>query len=158
MERRRSSKPSGDGGVIPEPEPAHLASDHGSDDEREATEMREGARASSVRRVNPGEDMWYPVRKWWRENIRLSVPSVDCRDHYGQSFTASLTKKLMERGTCSRFPALHRYSTLLANHAPFYVDIRSISQMQLSQMQPRVEVRLETPTNANLIQQTSVHF
>lgn len=83
MQQRRSHEPSGDGNVIPEPEPAHLANDHGSDDEREATELREGA-LPSERRPKPGDGKWYPVRKWWREHVRLSVPSVDCRDHYGE--------------------------------------------------------------------------
>lgn len=83
MQRRRSYEPSGDISAIPEPEQAHLVKDRESDDEREATELRQGA-LPSTRSSNHEGERWHPLRQWWRQNVRLSVPSADCRDHYGE--------------------------------------------------------------------------
>ncbi|CZT19489.1 uncharacterized protein RCC_05340 [Ramularia collo-cygni] len=86
MQRRRPSQPSGDSTAIPEPEPAHLANGHGSDDDHEVTEMRDNA-LPSTRSSRSDNKTRSPLRKWWRENVRLSVPSVDCRDHYANERT-----------------------------------------------------------------------
>ena len=87
------------------PEPAHVresreqrrlseVSTSDDDDEREATELRSVSHDSGVvvrprvsRVLSPGKPQthWYdPVRRYWRHEIRISVPHVDCRDHLGR--------------------------------------------------------------------------
>ncbi|EGP87391.1 uncharacterized protein MYCGRDRAFT_93582 [Zymoseptoria tritici IPO323] len=79
---RRSYEASGDIPSIPEPEPAHLHSGDSSDDEREATELRDVWRPAVRRNVRPAH--WYDgLQRWWKRNVYLSVPHVDCRDHLG---------------------------------------------------------------------------
>lgn len=93
--------------ILPqEPAPAHLreshearrpssastVSDHAlsSDDDREATELRPVVpTARPLSRVlspdTPPQPRWYdPVKRYWRHEIRISVPHVDCRDHLGE--------------------------------------------------------------------------
>lgn len=74
------------------PSSASTASDHApssDDDDREATELRpvtHGAPRLS-RILSPGTPAqhWYdPVKRYWRHEIRISVPHVDCRDHLGE--------------------------------------------------------------------------
>lgn len=74
---------------------ATTVSDHesSSEDEREATELTavrpappQGQRPKLSRVLSPGKPLkhWYdPVKRYWRHEIRISVPHVDCRDHLG---------------------------------------------------------------------------
>ena len=83
------------GDVIQRPEPVHTPDqyDTETDSELEATELRHMSqeierlpRLSHV--LSPGQPMvhWYdPVKKFWRHQIRISVPHDDCRDHLGES-------------------------------------------------------------------------
>ncbi|GAB7363525.1 hypothetical protein MBLNU230_g3794t1 [Neophaeotheca triangularis] len=75
--------------TIPEPEPAHLNPEHhGSDDEREATELRDTSHLSRPEHQPPQQQHWYtPVQQFWRHQIQLSVPHVDCRDHLANERT-----------------------------------------------------------------------
>lgn len=50
--------------------------------------MRDSARPFASDSRSGEEKSWYTLRRWWRENVRLSVPSADCRDHYGESISA----------------------------------------------------------------------
>ncbi len=73
-----------------EPEPTHRHdSQHISDDELEATELRHmrGDKPRLSRVLTPGKPMlhWYdPLKRLWRHHIRMSVPHDDCRDHLGE--------------------------------------------------------------------------
>ena len=100
MEPSRASHPGGDHTAVSQPEPALVRRNlhtHGADEgdeadnnEREATELH-GIRNPTVRSdthiVNPDRPVrryWYdPARRLWRNNIQISVPHVDCRDHLG---------------------------------------------------------------------------
>lgn len=91
MDGKPQDEASGD--VIQRPEPAHSIERYetDSDDELEATELRELdeeterlPRLSHV--ISPHKPMihWYdPVKKFWRHYVRISVPHDDCRDHLG---------------------------------------------------------------------------
>ena len=94
MDKKPQDEASGD--VIQRPEPAHSIERYDTesdDDELEATELREISeesermpRLSHV--ISPQKPMirWYdPVKKFWRHNVRISVPHDDCRDHLGES-------------------------------------------------------------------------
>jgi hypothetical protein len=97
MDDKPQDEASGD--VVQRPEPAHSPPhsleryETESDDELEATELRqlsqEIERLPPVSHViSPGQPMihWYdPVRKFWRHEVRISVPHEDCRDHLGES-------------------------------------------------------------------------
>ena len=101
MQGSRSREFSGD--PVSEPEEAHLREeyetqeydteeDDSEDDELEATELRHvnnaRSRAPRLSRVLSSERPqvhWYdPVKKFWRHEIRIAVPHVDCRDHLGR--------------------------------------------------------------------------
>jgi hypothetical protein len=81
--------------VIQRPEPVHGIEQYetDSDNELEATELRHLSqeverlpRLSHV--ISPGKPMvyWYdPIKKFWRHEVRISVPHDDCRDHLGES-------------------------------------------------------------------------
>lgn len=78
--------------TVHEPEPAHIdEARHQSDDELEATELRPVVRCDKPRLsrvITPGQPMvhWYdPFKRFWRHEIRVSVPHDDCRDHLGES-------------------------------------------------------------------------
>ncbi|KAK5171946.1 uncharacterized protein LTR77_003583 [Saxophila tyrrhenica] len=80
--------------TVHEPEPAHIDEQRReSDDELEATELRQmrGDKPARLSRViTPGKPLvhWYdPVKKFWRHQIRISVPHVDCRDHLANERT-----------------------------------------------------------------------
>lgn len=73
---------------IPEPEPAHIP-DGIPDEEREAQELHEVAPPPTpIRRILspgvPAENCYDPVKKVWRNHVRMTVPHVDCRDHLGE--------------------------------------------------------------------------
>jgi hypothetical protein len=84
---------------VPEPQPAHTRrsdADTESDNEREATELRSvsslhqsGRQNSRILSSPPAlssDSHWYdPVGKFWRHNIKISVPHDDCRDHLGKA-------------------------------------------------------------------------
>jgi hypothetical protein len=100
------------GEVIQRPEPAHSPPhsleryETESDDELEATELRqlsqEIERLPPVSHIiSPGKPMvhWYdPIRKFWRHEVRISVPHEDCRDHLGESLRHILSDNV-SRGT-----------------------------------------------------------
>lgn len=112
-----------------QPEPVHLrrdsheerrpssvttVSDHpsSSEDEREATELRpvssERQRLSRV--LSPGKppEHWYdPVKRYWRHEIRISVPHVDCRDHLGESMSHTQGRGKGRQGAVLRYPTPH---------------------------------------------------
>ena len=69
---------------IPEPDPVHIP-----DDGREAIDLPRVATTESRQEniSNSGttaHDCHDPVRKFWRNHVRLSLPHVDCRDHLGE--------------------------------------------------------------------------
>lgn len=94
MDRKPEDEGSED--VIDVPEPAHSLERHPteSDDELEATELRQlgaeperPARPTLSHVISPGKPMihwWDPVKKFWRHQVRITVPHVDCRDHLGE--------------------------------------------------------------------------
>ncbi|KAK3709251.1 hypothetical protein LTR37_010989 [Vermiconidia calcicola] len=83
------------GEELQHPLPAHVREEeqqpeqrNHSDDELEATELRpinhDKPRLSRVITPNKPMVLWYdPVKRFWRHQIRISVPHVDCRDHLG---------------------------------------------------------------------------
>lgn len=57
--------------------------------EREATELDDvsilSRRATRLSSVGQAPKHWYdPFTKLWHQQIRVSVPHVDCRDHLGE--------------------------------------------------------------------------
>lgn len=100
MDAKPADEASGDALQIPEP--AHVRresyestihDESESDDELEATELRQlshdlTATLQPISHIlSPGKPMihWYdPIRKFWRHQIRISVPHDDCRDHLGK--------------------------------------------------------------------------
>lgn len=104
MEGRPNDETSSD--VVQLPQPAHLHDETDSDDELEATELRsigDDTQATLPRLshiISPGlpKFHWYdPVKKFWRHEVRISVPHDDCRDHLGKcstggSFTRQSTR------------------------------------------------------------------
>ena len=92
MDDRPPDEASGD--VVYRPQLAHIREEYQSDEELlEATELRpvscdvKDSRLSLSRVLSPGRPRihWYdPVKKFWRHNIRISVPHEDCRDHLGK--------------------------------------------------------------------------
>ena len=95
MVRRPSHQVSGD--PIYQPDPVHLrqrtnALDDGRDDA--STEPDDGddqltvpSRPRPSRRITQGKPSvhWYDrALRFWRHHVRLAVPYVDCRDHYGE--------------------------------------------------------------------------
>ena len=98
-EDRPRDEASGDLIEIAEPAAAHLRDDpstvndkYDSEDEREATELRPITndklmlpRVSRVLSPEKPQFYWYdPIKRFWRHNIRISVPHEDCRDHLGK--------------------------------------------------------------------------
>lgn len=94
MEGRAASQKSEH--VIPEPETAHTPHTSGDyeDDDREATELRDARHPitripiSRLNRPQPTPPRWYdPIRKFWRHQVRTTVPHDDCRDHFANERT-----------------------------------------------------------------------
>lgn len=103
MDAKTSDEASGN--ALQVPEPAHLRressettiqDDTDTDSELEATELRQWNRnvhstlppISHV--ISPGKPIvhWYdPIKKFWRHQIRISVPHDDCRDHLANERT-----------------------------------------------------------------------
>lgn len=101
------AKPSDEasGNTLQVPERAHLPQESvessfhhetDSDSSLEATELRDlnhDVRSSLPRLshvLSPGNPMvlWYdPIKKFWRHQIRISVPHADCRDHLANERT-----------------------------------------------------------------------
>lgn len=117
-QRRKSN------GVVPEPEPAHTRrsdAESDSDNDREATELQDVTSPPEQRRLprilSPParpESHWYDGgRKFWRHNVRITVPHDDCRDHLGKAYSAFfviLSNPLLSR---SQFKFLLRSYSLL---------------------------------------------
>lgn len=113
--------------TIEGPEPAHLRDEqhaseqHASDDELEATELRlvDNDKPRLSRVITPDKPMvrWYdPFRRFWRHQIRISVPHVDCRDHLGKlSIKIVVAELLCSLGTpnaqCTITVASHCWNT-----------------------------------------------
>ena len=91
MDGRPQDEASGD--EIHRPETAHVREEIDSDDELEATELQpvDNDAVSQLPRLShvltPRKPMiyWYdPIKRFWRHEIRISVPHEDCRDHLGE--------------------------------------------------------------------------
>lgn len=135
-QRRRSN------GVVPEPEPAHTRrsdAESDSDNDREATELQDVTSPPEQRRLSrilspPArpQSHWYDGgRKFWRHNVRITVPHDDCRDHLGKAYSAFFV--ILSN------PLLSRYQSKFL--------LRSYSLMPL----------LTTTTNIRPLQPTSAH-
>jgi hypothetical protein len=95
--QRRPLPPRVSQDVVPEPEAAYFSrtpdADSASDNEREATELRNVTPGQSARRrsrvLSPSISSklhWYdPFSKYWRHNVNITVPHDDCRDHLGKA-------------------------------------------------------------------------
>ena len=95
MDDRQQDEAPGD--VIQQPEPAHVHEEqYHSDSDLEATELRPVTPVEHdlkrpprlSRLITPEKPLvrWYdPIKRFWRHQIRISVPHVDCRDHLGKS-------------------------------------------------------------------------
>ena len=95
--QRRPLPPRVSQDAVPEPEAAYFSrtpdADSASDNEREATELRNVTPGQSARRrsrvLSPSISSklhWYdPFSKYWRHNVNITVPHDDCRDHLGKA-------------------------------------------------------------------------
>lgn len=90
---------------VEQPEPAHLpleTQNDSEDEDLEATELRsvDGRRLSRLLSSNRPTKTWYdPIRRYWRHEIRISVPHVDCRDHLGRSKTPAFSRSAAALGS-----------------------------------------------------------
>ena len=103
MDNKPTDEASGD--IVQFPPPAHLRressattirDDTDTDSELEATELRRlshdihGTLQPISHVLSPGNPMihWHdPIRKFWRHQVRISVPHDDCRDHLANERT-----------------------------------------------------------------------
>jgi len=112
--------------LIPEPEPIHRRTpDTESDDEFEATELRDVSATERVRvphALSPTQHKrhWYnPIHKFWRHHIRISVPHNDCRDHLGENMQSLLTiKRLADASIAKPTNALSLATYAPHSHSP----------------------------------------
>ena len=100
--QRRPLPPRVSQDAVPEPEAAYFSrtpdADSASDNEREATELRNVTPGQSARRrsrvLSPSISSklhWYdPFSKYWRHNVNITVPHDDCRDHLGKASVSVL--------------------------------------------------------------------
>ena len=82
------------GDPIYRPEPVHLQPTNASGEELAPTEhghdgegsVNSRPRVSRIVTSGKVSEHWYDrVKKFWRHQVRVAVPHVDCRDHYGKS-------------------------------------------------------------------------
>lgn len=88
--------------LLPDGSIARRTSSHEREDEREreATELEDVAilsqRTSRLASINPSPPAWIEsLSKVWRQQIRVSVPHADCRDHLGK--ISSTVKAMFSR-------------------------------------------------------------
>ena len=93
MDNNNTPPDEASGDAIHRPQPAHIREETDSDEEWEATELRQidpddnprPHRLSRVITPNKPAVRWYdPIKKFWRHEVRISVPHEDCRDHLGK--------------------------------------------------------------------------